>query len=622
MNKPVVPPHSRIIMLASVAVILAGLYLGREILAPLAMSVLLSLLLMPLVTRLQRFVGGVPAVLLSVFIAVAMFGLLGFVIGREVVDLANRLPEYKENIQKRVAALNRTTNAKVGLAVEAANELEKDFSGKKSRGGDLNDLQNTSSASNGPVEPPLTAIQLAKYVLGPLISPLETTGIILIFTVFILIQREDLRDRLILITGEQQVTGTTRALDEVGYKVSRYLLLQSIINAAYGVFVAAGLYLIGVPDAAIWGALAAVMRFIPYIGVWIAATLPILLCLASTEGWQPVYVFLVFLGLEFVVPTVFEPFIVGVGTEISPLALLVAAVFWTWLWGSVGLFLSTPLTVCLAVLGKYVPKLVFLHLMLTDRSILDAKRRFYQRLLALDHDEAIDVIEDELKQKSFVEVCDAVLVPALLSAAIDRQNGRLDDTQDRMILDTLSEFAADKQYNPGPDVTEKKNPSGTQAACCVSDLKALPEGFILCVPARDESDEISAKMFTDVLRARGYPAKALAVASLAGEILDTIAEHDADVICISAMPPAATMHARYLCKRIQARFPDRKILIGLWESNLDPKKTSKRVGCTKEDMIVTSFSDGLDKINLLIPQLVIQHRVDKSVREEAVAFSV
>ena len=276
---------------------------------------------------------------------------------------------------------------------------------------------------------PYQPLELVREALGSLLSPLLTAGIVVIFAIFILLQREDLRDRLISLAGEERMDVTTQALDDTAQRISRYLLMQATVNVSMGLLVALGLWLIGLPNALLWGLLAGTLRFIPYVGIWIAAAMPILLSLAIfPHGWlAPLAVLALFAGLEILVANVVEPLLYGGSTGISPLAVLVAAIFWAWLWGPLGLLLSTPLTVCLVVLGKYVPALSFLNVLLGDEPVLDPSSRFYQRLLAADQEEAEDLAEDRLESSPLVKIYDEILVPALRLAELDHHRGRLDN---------------------------------------------------------------------------------------------------------------------------------------------------------------------------------------------------
>jgi predicted PurR-regulated permease PerM len=578
------------------------------------LSVFLSLLLSPLVTVLQKILGRVAASILTVALTVALLAGAGYLVGIKTMDLAAMIPQYKTQIREKILKLTHSA-AIVGETVQAVQEIKKDI---------VNDSAQSGSRGTPAKPVPVEAVQISNdpldwigSLLGPLLSPLELLTIVIIFTIFMLIEKEDLRDRILRLAGTGDINLTSQAFDETATKIGRYLWIQSVINFGYGILVALGLYLLGIPDAPAWGVLVAVLRFVPYAGVWIAAAPPFFISLATTNGWQPAWILALFVVLEFTFPAFIEPFIVGAGVGISSLSLLVAAVFWTWLWGPVGLLLSTPLTVCLAVLGKYVPQLRFLNILLTNQPVLDPASRFYQRLLAGSPGEARQMVEKEYEQCSFAEVCDSVLLPTLVVAGEEHRNGRLGLEKMNLIRDTVSEIIAEgaERFAPASKPKEIKGaeetnevPSLETNAFKLSELNILPEGLILCVPAKDEADQIAAEMFTVLLGAKGIPARTVSVDSLAGEVLDIIEEGGAEMICISALPPRALMHARYLCKRIRARFPEKNLVVGLWNNRAPLDTLKHRLGCEKNESVVPSYWQALQQIEKTLPQFIFKHR--------------
>ena len=419
-------------------------------------------------------------------------------------------------------------------------------------------------------------------MFGTLLETLGTIGIVIVLVVFFLIRREDLRDRFIHLVGKGQVTVTTHMLEDAGARVSRYLSMLFLINVTFGVSVGVGLYLIGVPNALLWGILAAALRFIPYIGPWIAAAMPIGLSMAISPGWlAPALTVGLFVALELFSNNVLEPWLYGKNTGVSPVAILVAAVFWLWLWGPVGLLLATPLTVCLLVVGKHFPQLSFLGIVLGSEPVFEPKKRVYQRLLAGDQEEADELIEELLQHSPLAEVYDTALIPALALAETHWHRGEVNDGKHKFIMESLKEMIQDRidrqQETQAQEISE--DTPAKEADSGLVDLIDSPRLRILSLPARDEADEIAAMMLAQVLETSSCVVQAVAVTSLATEMVELVEQRKADVVCVSATPPGAMMHARYLCKQLRRRFPAVKLVVGLWDVQGDLNKAKERIGC-------------------------------------------
>lgn len=589
---------SKLLMLVTLVVVVAGLRLAQEVLIPLALAILVSFLLAPLVRRLER-VGfwRVPAVLLVTAMAFLLVVALGSVLAGQLVELTDRLPQYRSTIHNRIVTIRSGAGGIFGRASQNIQEIGRELS--------TTQAAEPSPTPAGPtvvppapvsvqvVGPPPHPLQFIRDMLGSVLSPLLTAGIVTIFVIFILVQREDLRDRLIRLAGEERLDVTTRALDDTARRISRYLLMMAMINASFGSLTALGLWLIGLPNALLWGLLAGALRFIPYLGIWIAMALPIALSLAVfPTGWlAPVAVVVLFLVLELLVANVIEPLVYGGSTGISPLAVLVAAIFWAWLWGPVGLLLSTPLTVCLVVLGKYAPALSFLNVLLGDQPVLDPFVRFYQRLLAGDQEDAEDLAEEYLANESLVKVYDQVIVPALHLAELDRHRGRLENDRLAAIYQAVREIIEDLQERKRetPASQAAADDGTTNPAAAVSSPPA-PAILVLCLPARDEADEIVARMLAGVLSETGIDCRCLSVNMLVSEMLDEVAASDAKIACISAVPPEAMAKTRYLCKRLKARLPRVKLVVGFWDTQADPTRVRMRLSSAGVDHIVTDFA--------------------------------
>ena len=361
-----------------IALVVAGLYWMQAVLIPLAITLLLTFLLSPVVGTLERRgLRHVPAVLVTVVLAFSLLGVIGWTFTRQLVTLADELPRYRTNIQTKIADLR---GAGKGGSVEKMQKTVEDV---------VDELQKTDKPS-APRDKPIAVVMEPPSLLAHLpnlVQAVASAGVVTLLVIFMLLERRELRDRVILLIGYRRMTATTRALDEAGDRITRYLLMQSIINGSFGVAVGLGLVLIGVPYAIIWGFLAATLRFIPYVGWVIAALLPLVLSLAVFPGWlQPALVIALFIMVDLATGALIEPWLYGQSAGVSKAALLVAVTFWTWLWGPAGLLLATPLTVCLIVLGKHLPALGFLVVLMGDRPVIEAKARYYQRLLARDQD--------------------------------------------------------------------------------------------------------------------------------------------------------------------------------------------------------------------------------------------
>ncbi|MBA3589756.1 AI-2E family transporter, partial [Methylibium sp.] len=425
------------IALVSFAICLALLYWLQPVLLPVVLAILLTFLLSPLVTALQRrHVPRVPAVVLVVVLAMSLLGGVGWMLARQVTSLVDTFPQYEQNLESRLGELQGDGGGFLDKLQTIVGRISALIERNEAGGAPLATEGDTGEDASVRAPPlPVTVVQDSSpfqlgqiwSVLGPALQPFATVGLSVVLLLFMLIRREDLRDRLISLVGHGHVTVTTKALDEAGERVSRYLLTQALINGSYGVVVAMGLALIGVPYALLWGFFAALLRYIPYLGPWLAAILPIGLSVLVSPSWTPpVLVVGLFLALELVSNMVIEPWLYGRGIGVSETATLVMIAFWTWLWGPIGLVLATPLTVCLVVVGKYVPALGFFDTLLGDRPALEAATGFYQRLLARDEDEAVDIAESHFAENSLVQTFDELLVPALVRSRQDLERSALD----------------------------------------------------------------------------------------------------------------------------------------------------------------------------------------------------
>lgn len=596
MDRSQSPDRPQRIQLLTLALITASLYFGREVLIPLALALLISFILTPLVHALQQIkLGRVPAVLIVVALVFGGVGTVAWTMGRQVVDLAETLPKYEQNIRAKAESLRSGSSSALTAAKKNVEHLQEELgvagpglpSAPAPR---LAGKAQSATASPVPVtvvEPPLRPIAMLRAALSPLLGPLGTAGLVLIFVIFMLIRREDMRDRLLRLSGEGRLNVTTQALDEAAHRVSRYLLMQSLVNGGTGIAVGVGLLLIGVPNALLWGLLTGILRFIPYAGPWAAASLPILISLAVFPGWtQPLLALGLFLLIELISNNFIEPLLYGAETGISTIGILVAAVFWTWLWGPVGLLLATPLTVCLVVIGRYVPQFRFLSVLLGDEPPLPLEAQVYHRLLAMDPGEANAVLESSLKDKTVTEHYDGVLIPALILAERDRHRGELTTEREDFVDTTIRDWIEELAIRTAED--------GSPRSEIERDTTA---GRLVCVPANDRADELAGQMFAQ-LAARGGTATVLAYDLPRSEVLRRLAELGAEQVFISALAPFAYTQAREVCRDLRAHFPGLRIVVALWDLRAEAERFRRRLVAAGADEVVATLVDALKAIRL------------------------
>ncbi len=424
------------------------------------------------------------------------------------------------------------------------------------------------------VESPATAFETIRSVVGPSIRPVGTT----LAVTFMLLRLPDLRDRVLRLLGSRHLHLTTEALNDAGGRISRYLLMQIVINGWTGLAVTAGLWALNVPNAVLWGALTLVLRFIPYVGILMAAAIPLALSFAVFDDWtRPLVVLGLFAVLELFAWSVLEPWLYGTHTGVSPVALLLATGFWTWLWGFPGLFLAVPMTVCAVVMGKYIPQLKFLQVLLGDEPVLEPHERLYQRLLSSNRDEAYSVLEGALRQASLVEVCDSVIVPAMLRAEEDHDRGTLTDARRQTILENINEWVDERLELLSPAKSGFANPDPTGLAPAV-----------LTVPASDRADEIIAKLFEAALIERNIGARIIGPRDA---IDPTGSHHGARVVVISALPPEAVTAARAVCKRMRTGRSHTPVIVGLWKAFGDLDRARQRLASAGATHMVVSFAE-------------------------------
>jgi hypothetical protein len=434
------------------------------------------------------------------------------------------------------------------------------------------------------IEQPATAIYMIRGYVGPVIRPVGTTLAVIVLVGFMLLRLPDLRERILRLLGGKNLHLTTEALNDAASRVSRYLLMQILINGWTGFAVAVGLWALSVPNAILWGVLTFTLRFIPYIGVWMAAAIPLILSFAVFDSWtRPVVVFGIFALLELFDWIVLEPWLYGSHTGVSPVALLLAAGFWTWLWGFAGLFLAVPMTVCAVVAGKYIPQLKFLQVALGDEPVLEPHERLYQRLLSSNRDEADAVLHAALRQNTTLEVCDTIIVPALLRVEEDHDRGTLTNEKRQAILDHISQWIDERM-----DLTVPSRPRALGFASGAAATTLVSDATILCLPASDRADEIIAKLLEATILERGL------VANIIGprDAVDLVEADDATkIVIISALPPEAVTAARAVCKRMRTGDSSVPVLVGLWSAAGDLDRARQRLSSAGATRVVTTFAE-------------------------------
>ena len=587
--------YPRSFLVIAVGVTIALLYFGREIFIPVALAFVLSFLLTPPVSWFQKLrIGRVPAVLVVMALCLAMTVFLGWRVGAQLVEITAHLPEYRTNIERKIRALRSHNNAPILQATNTVQQLNQQLTGPSGQSGSK---ANGGSRPPIPVQvtrPPANFFQELRDLLGPLAGSIETAGLVIIFVTFMLINWEDLRSRMIRLGGQGRLSVVTQAMEEASQGLSRYLLLQFLVNSCYGCIFGIALYFVGVPHALLWGALATSLRFVPYIGVWIACAFPVAMAVAVFPGWKhALFVFVVFAALEIVTANAVEPWLYGSHAGITPFAILVAAVFWATLWGPVGLVLSVPLTLCLILVGRYVPQMSFLEVLLGDAPPLKPEENYYQRLLATDQEEATDLAHAYLEGKSLQNVYESLLVPALRLAEEDRHTGVIDDR--------AADFVAQSTRELIEDLAERDNgePRSSGVEIYLNNPN-FAHASIVAIPARDPADELVGMMLAQLLqRAGATNVRALPIDTVEN-MLTQVERGQFVIACISALPPFAVGQARSLCKRLHGRFPDLTVIVGLWGFAGGVPKAQERIGTACTEAVCTNFSEAFFQIQKLM----------------------
>jgi predicted PurR-regulated permease PerM len=527
------------------------------------------------------------------------------VVGSQIHNLATELPNHRKEIEAKIATLRNGGGAFDDL-LQMFREIAKPEVEPKTTPGDI--LGKEKEVIVTRPEEPSSAEKIYQAVV-PVLEPLVHAGFVLVLVVFMLFHREDLRNRFIGLLGDGRLTGTTRVIVDSAHRLSRYLLTQSLVNFSFGAIFAVGLYFMNVEYAILWGFVTALMRFIPYIGTWISVLLPLTLSFATAPTWaQPLEVLVYFGILDVATANVVEPLLMGHRTGVSPIALLIAAAFWTWFWGPMGLVLSTPMTVCLVVIGQHVPRLRFFALLLGDQPPLEPKVRYYQRLLARDEVEAKEVAVEYAKAEGLEKVYDNVLLPALAMARQDRQDAGLEAEDEEFIIKATREILSSLEMKPPAAESAEPLPMVTDDLVVVDDMAKSPEPdlqeesrvLILGCPAHQQAEELALQMLGNLLKPEGCEVEVASTRALPAEIEAEVAQMTPALVFIAVLPPGGLVQARYLCKRLRKRFADLSIVVGYWGEAGDFDKLVRQVRSAGGNYVATSLLQARSQIEALI----------------------
>jgi predicted PurR-regulated permease PerM len=592
-------PRSLQPVLTLVAIV-AALYFGREVFVPLAIAILLTFALSPLMSMLRRwrFPRTVAAVTVVVMSMAAIF-VFGAVVASQLAGLANNLPSYQTNIQTKIRDF-RDTQMSDGIFERASRVLENlsaeiENSEETSVGGAAEPAENPI-----PVivrEPDLGPLEVLQTVIGPLIEPLATFGIVIVFVIFMLLRREDLRDRFIRLAGSNDLHRTTQALQDAGRRVGQYLLMQLVVNVTYAIPIGIGLWLIGIPNALLWGLLALVLRFVPYVGPVIAAMFPLALSVAVDPGWSMLlWTASLFIVLELISNNIVEPMLYGSRTGLSPVAIILAAIFWTWLWGPIGLLLSTPLTVCFVVLGRHVPQFEFLDILLGNEPVMSPRDHLYQRLLAGDPNEATERAEDFLEENSIRVFYQDVAIPALVLVDHDRVRGVLDEEQRQRVAEGAIELVENLLDHEDEPAEEPQAAEGMDGASEIRTVRPLVAPVIVCLGGRGNLDDAAAVMTADILTREGAIVHAETHLRVRKENIATFDLSGMDALLVGYLNRDSLAHARYLVRRVRRVAPRIKIVVAFWNMADGADTRANLMGAIRADAVVASIDEAVSHL--------------------------
>ena len=571
----------------------AILYIGKDVLLPLAIALLLTFALAPIVASLRKT--GLPkvvAVLLTVAITFLMISAFAFIVATQVSNLAQNIPTYQANVIEKVRSL-RELGAGGGIIERLTGAVER--VGKELQAG----TEAAVAAEREPIPVEIVTeqspIDLLRNIIVPLISPFATAGLVVVVVIFMLLEREKLRDRFIRLVGYGDLHKTTSALEDAGSRVGRYLLMQLVINATYAIPIGIGLWLLGIPNALLWGVLTLVLRFVPYIGPAVGMLLPMLLTLAVAPGWAPLlWTAALFIVMELISNNILEPWLYGSRTGLSPLAIIVSAIFWAWLWGPLGLVLSTPLTVCLVVLGRHVSQFEFLDVMLGNDPVLEPHARIYQRLLAGDPYEASDYAEEYLQEEYLVDFYDHVGIPALVLGELDRQRNVMTEEQRLRFATAAQTLVHELDAMADEEEDEIEDADGTRAVDEPPEGPSLPDGEgqrLVCIGGRGEIDDAAAAMVAQVMEVQGADVTVASHEMLKPERFGELVLEGIDTIILAYLNTSSLAQARHAVRRLK-RWKSRNLRVGLFVPGADEAGSASAMtpDNTNADFVVTTIA--------------------------------
>jgi predicted PurR-regulated permease PerM len=591
-----------------VVLVVACLSWAKPVILPAAVAILLAFILNPFVVALdRRGIPRVPAVLSVVVLAGVVLGSLGWILTSQMVQFLNQLPSYQVNVSRRVAELRASSKNSIIAKVEdfienvtAAATSPMQESAKQALARAKREASKDKSASGSTGQPQAITVVSAESTaqLGPwmttadtLLEFLASAALVAVLVIYVLINREEIRNRLLRLIGQGHMTLTTKALDDAAHGLSGFLFAQFMINASFGLVVGVGVWLIGVPYPILWGVCAAFLRYIPFVGPWIALLFPLTLSLAILPGWaKPLELIAIFVGFEIAANLAIEPLLYGQQMGVSPAPLLIAIAFWSWLWGAMGLVLAVPLTVCLLVLGKHVPALKFFDILLGDEPALTADVHFYQRLLAHDQDEALEIVRPRLQEMPLEQVFDEILIPALISARTDFETEALSESEVAPILEMTREIV-EELGTALTDVTPQPPAEGETPVAA-----AAPKLMILGCAARDAADETALEMLQRILDPRVCQLEIMSTDRLVSEIVEMVAQERPSIVCIASLPPGGLAHTRLLCKRLRSRYRTLKIVVGRWGLTSNIEKNRDQLMTAGADHFATSLHESCTQL--------------------------
>lgn len=551
--------------LGSLLMIIAVLYFGKPVLIPIALSVLLTFILTPLVLVLEEWkLGRLVSVLVASGVAFAVIGISFWATVAQIQHLVNDLPNHTSEIKEKVASLRMDDDSTFGRLSKMLKDIfpQEVLEGKPSANVIFNPQASPYEVAAADIAvpqapvmisaPPESHISSVFEIILPIVEPLATAALVVVLVMFLLLRREDVRYRMISLMGDSALTGTTRLMRDTADRVSKYLFHLLIVNAAFGLWFGLGLYLLGVPYAPLWGFLTLCFRFIPFLGAPASVLFPLLISIATSTGWsQPVWIAVFFTVSELLTANVIEPIFFGKTTGLTPIALLVAALFWAWIWGPVGLLLSTPLTVCLVVLGQHLPHLKSLKVLLAEQPPLDVRLQYFQRLLAQDVSEGLRVFSEYASAFGDVRAYDEVLVPSLNWTRRERMADSISAAEETFIGQATKEIVAVSRAEPGEPAEETAD--GTDSI--------VTQPFTVCgYPVHHESEEISLAMLANLL-AGDCEMQLASTRQLPSKVMAEFAATQPDVIVLLVMPPGGIPQVKYMCAELRKRCPDSSIII-------------------------------------------------------------